>query len=460
MKIFMIDYGDELCSHVAQCFAACGQDMVMFSFPEPVYTDRYVMLSETNRNALINALKSSVFDTVFSIQYLHEVSVCANALGVIYLSWILHLPNPDIYRSSVSNLCNAIFACDSYIVELIRSTGAENVFYLPNGAFSADKTLFEATGEFTDYKFSYKRTIKENDVIKIDEENIETDNVVSEAGSVMTEADDIITETDAPLLEAKLDVDNDKDKVAENNDKPGEYDASFIGSVQSVKSDSVFGIESLLSDTCRGYLDGMAHSQRLSYNKDIIAGNIPKHIMEELLEKYPVLAPNDIYTGVDELILNDVFRPYITAQERMILLSNVKRMVKIFSDWDMPEDTKEKYFMHDKINDISERREIYSRSKLGVYIANRAMINGIPHQCFDIMSAGSMLITGPQKDLYNHFTSGKELIVFEDSFDFEQKVLIYLHNDDDRNEIIENAREKIRNEHLIIHRIQELLSVF
>ena len=158
--------------------------------------------------------------------------------------------------------------------------------------------------------------------------------------------------------------------------------------------------------------------------------------------------------------MNDVFRPYITAQERMILLSNVKRMVKIFSDWDMPEDTKEKYFMHDKINDISERREIYSRSKLGVYIANRAMINGIPHQCFDIMSAGSMLITGPQKDLYNHFTSGKELIVFEDSFDFEQKVLIYLHNDDDRNEIIENAREKIRNEHLIIHRIQELLSVF
>ena len=88
------------------------------------------------------------------------------------------------------------------------------------------------------------------------------------------------------------------------------------------------------------------------------------------------------------------------------------------------------------------------------------MVNGIPHQCFDIMGAGSLLITNKQKDLYNHFTNGKDLIIFEDEFDLEQKLLIYLHNNNERNEIIENARRKINNEHLIIHRIREILSIF
>lgn len=431
MKIFMINYNDELCSHVAECFLVCGQEIIMFSFPEPINTKEFVFLSENNRAALVNALQSNVFDTIFSIEYLHEVSVLANALGAIYLSWILYLPNPDIYRKSVSNLCNAIFACDSYIVEMIKSSGASNVFYLPNGTFSADNTSYEKTGEFTDYGF--KTVIQKKDVNKIEEDKTEY------------------------TMDSEKNL---EDSMIEGVVDAAVYPVNFIGKIATIPQNSVFGTESLLSDNCRGYVDGLAHCQRLTYGKDIITDNIPTRIKEELLEKYPILAPNDIFVGLDELICNNIFRPYITAQERMILLSGINNRVRIFSDWKLSEEEKEYYFIHDNNIGLSQKREIYSRSKVSVYFAGRSMVNGIPHQCFDIMGAGSLLLTSYQNDILNHFTPDRDLLIFENEFDFQQKLLIYSNNDDARNELVINAREKIRKEHLIIHRIQELLSVF
>lgn len=75
MKIFMITYNDELTSHVEQCFRHCDCEVTTFCFPEPVYTNNFVILTEKNRIALLETLKNTTFDIIFSVEYINEVSV-------------------------------------------------------------------------------------------------------------------------------------------------------------------------------------------------------------------------------------------------------------------------------------------------------------------------------------------------------------------------------------------------
>lgn len=58
------------------------------------------------------------------------------------------------------------------------------------------------------------------------------------------------------------------------------------------------------------------------------------------------------------------------------------------------------------------------------------------------------------------FDSDKEFVMFEDMADLVRKMIIYSHNDDERKEIAAAGFKKVRDKHLIIHRIKEILSVF
>lgn len=393
MKILMITYNDKLSAHIAQCFETCGQEVILYEFPHDIDTHQFVVLDETNRMDFSNTLKNEVYDVIFSIEYIHEISMYANALGVIYLSWILYLPNPDIYRSSVGNLCNAIFACDSTIVEMLKSYGAENAYYLANAAISLG-----------------------------------------------------------------------------NNDYKSKYGGSFIEKVTILSEEGPFGIASKLSASSRGYIDGMAHCQRLLHDRDVVSGNIPQNVRDELLDKYIILTPTDVNVNIDELINYKYFRPYITMQERRIALASLKNVVAVFSDipvdiLDTEEKKKEqsdkwKENFHDYITDISERKEIYAQSDINVYITDRAMPSGIAHQVFDIMSSNGFLLMSHQNDMSKHFVCGKDYIEFSNVTDMTQAFIEYGPKSDLRRKIAENGFNKIKKEHLMIHRIQELLSVF
>lgn len=403
MKIFMITYNDELTSHVEQCFRHCDCEVTTFCFPEPVYTNNFVILTEKNRIALLETLKNTTFDIIFSVEYINEVSVISNALGVIYMSWVMYLPNPDIYRTGVLNSCNCIFACDSAVVDMLKAQGAENVYYLPTGAVGIfDEKLWN-----------------------LGEKNDET----------------------ADRKEG-CDFDNDM------------YTASFIGKMPKIKDDDVFGSNSKVSEECKGYMDAMAHCQRLIYRKDMIANNIPPGVIEEYFSKYTVMIPKDLYISSGMLLDETVFKPYVTMQERQVVLSRIKGVAQIYSDMEIEDNEKDLYNIHEYITDIRQSYDVYKKSKINVYVADRALTNGISHRCFDIMASGGFLLTNPQNDLMSMFDSDKEFVMFEDMADLVQKMIIYSHNDDERKEIAAAGFKKVRDKHLIIHRIKEILSVF
>lgn len=71
-------------------------------------------------------------DIVFSVNFSAAVSEFCQKKGIPYSSWVLQLPNFDLYTKSVFNLCNYIGICDSYLVEKMWDIGVEKTFFLPD----------------------------------------------------------------------------------------------------------------------------------------------------------------------------------------------------------------------------------------------------------------------------------------------------------------------------------------
>lgn len=154
------------------------------------------------------------------------------------------------------------------------------------------------------------------------------------------------------------------------------------------------------------------------------------------------MIPKDLYISSGMLLDETVFKPYVTMQERQVVLSRIKGVAQIYSDMEIEDNEKDLYNIHEYITDIRQSYDVYKKSKINVYVADRALTNGISHRCFDIMASGGFLLTNPQNDLMSMFDSDKEFVMFEDMADLVQKMIIYSHNDDERKEIAAAGSKK------------------
>lgn len=71
-------------------------------------------------------------DLCFSIDFNADLSDYCQMSGLKYISWVLVLPNLDLYTESIKNDCNSVFLCDSFLTKEFQKNGVNNVFYLPD----------------------------------------------------------------------------------------------------------------------------------------------------------------------------------------------------------------------------------------------------------------------------------------------------------------------------------------
>lgn len=81
---------------------------------------------------LINNKIGTTIDIVFSVNFSSLVSEICEKVKIPYASWILDLPNFDLYTKSIYNSCNYIGICDSFLVQKMLKIGVAKVFYLPD----------------------------------------------------------------------------------------------------------------------------------------------------------------------------------------------------------------------------------------------------------------------------------------------------------------------------------------
>lgn len=383
MRILYLVTNSRFDVSVCKSFKELGQDIMEFRPGQEVCKKDFTVLSETNRYSLAEVLQKRDYDIVFSLSYIHEVSVFCNMLGVIYLSWVMEYPNMDLYRNSVVNDCNCFFVSDRNEMERLQSIGAKNVFYLP-AAYGGEPG----------------REI-----------------VWKEAG----------------------------------------YPVSFIGQIRDKITEGPFGSDSLLSPESQGYMDGMVQCQRIVYGMDILQKGVPNYVLEELKNKYPLNLPADVTGDLWNIYKTKWMWDQVTNQERKVILQKNYKDITAFSGQKLSEEIL--YHVETYPETEQERKEIIEASNINLYITHRQEQQSVPWQIFEIMSYGGFLITNYHSGMLDLFEPGKEFAYFEDEKDLELKLRIYLSNETRRKEIAQNAYQKIKNEHLIIHRVREIVSI-
>lgn len=126
MKVLYLKWGYRYDDAVFRAFGAVGLETEEISLPEQ-FTEGMKVTGD-----FLEKLQGITCDIVFSVNFFSEISDVCQKISAPYCSWVLQLPDYDLYTESVKNPCNYIGVCDSYLTEKLWQMGVARAFYLPD----------------------------------------------------------------------------------------------------------------------------------------------------------------------------------------------------------------------------------------------------------------------------------------------------------------------------------------
>ena len=117
----------------------------------------------------------------------------------------------------------------------------------------------------------------------------------------------------------------------------------------------------------------------------------------------------------------------------------------------------EKVKLRPWVDYITEMPKVFYLSKINLNISSRSIESGIPQRVWDIMAVGGFCLTNYQSELEEYFEIGKDLEVYHNLTELEEKVQYYLNHDEQRICIAINGYKKVKNAHSLNKRLQAAL---
>ncbi len=171
----------------------------------------------------------------------------------------------------------------------------------------------------------------------------------------------------------------------------------------------------------------------------------------------------DYKMDLDEFFAARLISYELTGKERREMLSRlVKYDVKFFTgekDVDIPGITP-----FPAINYIDGLPKAYNLSKININLTLHSITQGIPLRVFDIMGAGGFVLSNYQPAIEEEFEIGKEIVIYHDLDEMEDKVKYYLVHENERKKIALNGNKAVKarfdNEHIIKRMIEDSYKTF
>nr|WP_297705516.1 DUF3880 domain-containing protein [uncultured Butyrivibrio sp.] len=111
------------------------------------------------------------------------------------------------------------------------------------------------------------------------------------------------------------------------------------------------------------------------------------------------------------------------------------------------------------IDYMEELPKLYNLSKININITLHSITEGIPLRVFDIMGAGGFVLSNYQPAIEEEFEIDKEIVVYKDLDEMEDKVRYYLFHEDARQKISINGNKAVtkrfNNEKLVKFMIEK-----
>lgn len=105
-----------------------------------------------------------------------------------------------------------------------------------------------------------------------------------------------------------------------------------------------------------------------------------------------------------------------------------------------------------------EMPKVFYLSKINLNITSRSIESGIPLRIWDIMAVGGFCLTNYQPELEEYFEIGKDLEVYHNLQELEDKIAYYLKHEDQRIRIAINGYKKVRQKHSLKERMTYVLT--
>lgn len=143
MKLTYLLWGYPYDTAIIRTFREMGVMVEEVDLPRELIYDWNIVYEENhaeNREDAINQayaclkqqMRATAGDIVFSVNFFAWVSELCSQEAVPYCSWILQLPDFDLYTAAIKNPCNYLGVCDSYLTEKLWQMGIAKAFFLPD----------------------------------------------------------------------------------------------------------------------------------------------------------------------------------------------------------------------------------------------------------------------------------------------------------------------------------------
>ncbi len=111
------------------------------------------------------------------------------------------------------------------------------------------------------------------------------------------------------------------------------------------------------------------------------------------------------------------------------------------------------------LDNIEELPKAYHFSRINMNITMRGITSGVPLRVFDIMGMGGFALTNFQPEVPELFSPGKDIEVYHDFDEMEEKVSFYLSHEDARKKIARKGCETIKAKYTIEKQVAKILQI-
>ena len=246
--------------------------------------------------------------------------------------------------------------------------------------------------------------------------------------------------------------------VSKEDEKKYKADVAFVGRLYAKR-----GFEQLFKNENGKYLaeaESVINSVKCTWRDNV---SIYDKVSDELIEYVSKKEPAKIWKQYD-IDKRYYFESMRLARkcnelERMTILGHLapKYDVVLYTD-DQQIDGLSLVKIKPWVDYWMEMPKVFYVSKINLNITSRSIESGIPQRIWDIMAVGGFCLTNYQPELTEYFEIGKDLEVYHDLEELQQKVDYYLVHEDERIRIAINGYKKVRNYHTLRKRLEQILN--
>jgi len=114
--------------------------------------------------------------------------------------------------------------------------------------------------------------------------------------------------------------------------------------------------------------------------------------------------------------------------------------------------------IHPPVHMTKETPKVFNATQINLNISSTQLTTSLNQRVFDAPLAGGFLLTDWRESLADLFDVEKELAIYKNVTDLKEKIEFYQINQSARQSIVQAAAKRIEKEHLLIYRMQALVS--